>query len=51
MLAERRDGGRYGRPAGRRWPLLLADLGVVLAIILVTPWVVGGAALAAGCRC
>ncbi|MFI7303428.1 MacS family sensor histidine kinase [Micromonospora aurantiaca] len=38
----------YGRPAGRRWPLLLADLGVVLAIILVTPWVVGGAALAAG---
>ncbi len=38
----------YGRPAGRRWPLLLADLGVVLAIILVTPWVVGQAALAAG---
>ncbi|MET8833090.1 DUF5931 domain-containing protein [Micromonospora sp. NPDC004540] len=38
----------YGRPAGRRWPLLLADLGVVLAILLATPWVVGRAALAAG---
>ncbi|WP_091665682.1 MacS family sensor histidine kinase [Micromonospora auratinigra] len=38
----------YRRPAGRRWPLLLADLGVVLAIILATPWVVGRPALAAG---
>lgn len=38
----------YRRPAGRRWPLLLADLGVVLAIMLATPWVVGRAALAAG---
>ncbi|WP_246835511.1 DUF5931 domain-containing protein, partial [Micromonospora sp. MH33] len=38
----------YGRPAGRGWPLLLADLGVVLAIMLATPWVVGRAALAAG---
>ncbi|MGW5669636.1 DUF5931 domain-containing protein, partial [Micromonospora sp. NPDC003776] len=38
----------YARPAGRRWPLLLADLGVVLAIMLATPWVIGRAALAAG---
>ncbi|WP_433649171.1 MacS family sensor histidine kinase [Micromonospora zamorensis] len=38
----------YARPAWRRWPLLLADLGVVLAIVLVTPWVVGRAALATG---
>ncbi|MEU7573930.1 DUF5931 domain-containing protein [Micromonospora sp. NPDC049240] len=38
----------YRRPAGRRWPLLLADLGVVLGIILATPWVVGRPALAAG---
>ncbi|MFI7573525.1 MacS family sensor histidine kinase [Micromonospora sp. NPDC049497] len=38
----------YARPAWRRWPLLLADLGVVLGIVLVTPWVVGHAALAAG---
>ncbi|MFJ8581701.1 MacS family sensor histidine kinase [Micromonospora sp. NPDC093277] len=38
----------YARPAGRRWPLLLADLGVVLAIMVSTPWVVGRAALAAG---
>ncbi|MEH1168539.1 DUF5931 domain-containing protein [Micromonospora sp. CPCC 205539] len=38
----------YARPAGRRWPLLLADLGVVLAIVLATPWVVGRAALATG---
>ncbi len=38
----------YARPAGRRWPLLVADLGVVLAIMLATPWVVGRAALAAG---
>ncbi len=40
--------GGYARPAGRRWPLLLADLGVVLAIMLATPWVVGRAVLAAG---
>ena len=39
---------RYARPAGRRWPLLLADLGVVAAIMLANPWVVGRAALAAG---
>ncbi|SCG36420.1 Signal transduction histidine kinase [Micromonospora echinaurantiaca] len=38
----------YARPRWRGWPLLLADLGVVLAILLVTPWVVGRAALAAG---
>ncbi|MGS2613554.1 MacS family sensor histidine kinase [Micromonospora sp. LZ34] len=38
----------YARPRWRGWPLLLADLGVVLGILLVTPWVVGRAALAAG---
>ncbi|GGM28359.1 histidine kinase [Micromonospora yangpuensis] len=38
----------YARPAWRRWPLLLADLLVVLGVLLVTPWVVGRAALAAG---
>ncbi|MEU8260133.1 DUF5931 domain-containing protein [Micromonospora sp. NPDC048999] len=38
----------YARPARRHWPLLLADLGVVMAIMLATPWVVGRAALAAG---
>ncbi|MFC4021601.1 MacS family sensor histidine kinase [Micromonospora sp. GCM10011542] len=38
----------YARPAWRRWPLLLADLGVVLAIVLATPWAVGRAALATG---
>ncbi|WP_089019127.1 MacS family sensor histidine kinase [Micromonospora coriariae] len=38
----------YARPAWRRWPLLLADLAVVMAIVLATPWVVGRAALATG---
>ncbi|MGC4744418.1 MacS family sensor histidine kinase [Micromonospora sp. DT201] len=38
----------YARPAWRRWPLLLADLGVVLAVVLATPSVVGRAALATG---
>ncbi|MET8043534.1 DUF5931 domain-containing protein [Micromonospora sp. NPDC005215] len=38
----------YARPAWRRWPLLLADLGVVVAVVLATPWVVGRAALATG---
>ncbi|MDG4806042.1 DUF5931 domain-containing protein [Micromonospora sp. WMMD1120] len=38
----------YARPAWRRWPLLLADLGVALAVVLATPWVVGRSALAAG---
>ncbi|MEU4713513.1 DUF5931 domain-containing protein [Micromonospora purpureochromogenes] len=38
----------YARPANRRWPLLLADLGVVLVVLAVSPWVVGRPALAAG---
>ncbi|GAB3954209.1 DUF5931 domain-containing protein [Micromonospora vulcania] len=38
----------YARPAWRRWPLLLVDLGVVMAIVLASPWVVGRAALATG---
>ncbi|MEU5949479.1 DUF5931 domain-containing protein [Micromonospora sp. NPDC047465] len=38
----------YARPARRGWPLLAADLAVVLGILLVSPWVVGRAALAAG---
>ncbi|PWR11955.1 sensor histidine kinase [Micromonospora acroterricola] len=38
----------YARPAWRRWPLLLADLAVVMAVVLATPWVVGRAALATG---
>ncbi|WP_165521826.1 MacS family sensor histidine kinase [Micromonospora zingiberis] len=38
----------YAAPARRGWPLLLADLGVVVAILLVTPWVMGREALAAG---
>ncbi|MFI6229353.1 MacS family sensor histidine kinase [Micromonospora echinospora] len=38
----------YARPARRGWPLLLADLGVVLGILLLSPGVVGHAALAAG---
>ncbi|WP_433127039.1 MacS family sensor histidine kinase [Micromonospora sp. CA-240977] len=38
----------YARPAWRRWPLLLADLGVAMAVVLATPWVVGRAALATG---
>lgn len=38
----------YARPAWRRWPLLLADLGVVVAIVLSTPWVIGREALAHG---
>ncbi|WP_258401717.1 DUF5931 domain-containing protein, partial [Micromonospora noduli] len=38
----------YARPAWRRWPLLLADLGVVMAIVLATPWVVGRTALTHG---
>ncbi|NJP32280.1 MacS family sensor histidine kinase [Micromonospora thermarum] len=38
----------YARPSRRGWPLLLADLGVVLGVVLATPWVVGRAALAAG---
>jgi len=38
----------YADPARRRWPLLLADLVVALAVVLATPWVVGRLALAAG---
>ncbi|WP_230688973.1 MacS family sensor histidine kinase [Micromonospora sp. WMMC415] len=38
----------YARPSRRGWPLLVADLGVVLGVVLATPWVVGRAALAAG---
>ncbi|PZF97984.1 sensor histidine kinase [Micromonospora endophytica] len=38
----------YAEPSRRGWPLLLADLAVVVAILLVTPAVMGGAALAAG---
>ncbi|MGC4852433.1 MacS family sensor histidine kinase [Micromonospora sp. DT4] len=38
----------YARPAWRRWPLLLVDLGVVIAIVLSSPWVVGREALGHG---
>ncbi|MDT0531084.1 DUF5931 domain-containing protein [Micromonospora sp. DSM 115977] len=38
----------YAHPARRGWPLLLADLGVVVGIMLATPWVIGRTALAAG---
>lgn len=38
----------YARPVRRRWPLLIADLVVAMAVLLATPWVVGRAALAAG---
>ncbi|MEU6075556.1 DUF5931 domain-containing protein [Micromonospora sp. NPDC047074] len=38
----------YASPARRGWPLLLADLAVVLGILLATPWAIGPAALAAG---
>jgi signal transduction histidine kinase len=38
----------YARPEWRRWPLLIADLVVTLVLLLVSPWVVGRAALDAG---
>ncbi|MDG4833169.1 DUF5931 domain-containing protein [Solwaraspora sp. WMMD1047] len=38
----------YARPDRRRWPLLSADLAVALAALLVSPWVIGRSALAAG---
>lgn len=38
----------YARLARRRWPLLVADLAVVLGVLLVSPWVQGRAALATG---
>jgi signal transduction histidine kinase len=41
-------GYAYARPAWRRWPLLLADLGVTMAILVVTPWAMGRGNLAAG---
>ncbi|MFY1633925.1 MacS family sensor histidine kinase [Solwaraspora sp. WMMB335] len=36
----------YARPAWRRWPLLVADLLAGLTPLLVSPWVIGRAALA-----
>nr|MDT0657811.1 DUF5931 domain-containing protein [Micromonospora sp. DSM 115978] len=38
----------YARPDRRRWPLLGTDLAVALAVLLITPWAVGRAALADG---
>ncbi|MFG2064417.1 MacS family sensor histidine kinase [Micromonospora sp. NPDC048871] len=38
----------YAAPSRRGWPLLLADLGVIVAILLVTPWVMGREAIEAG---
>lgn len=38
----------YPRPRWRRWPLLAADLTVALATLLVSPWIIGRAALADG---
>ena len=38
----------YAQPGPRRWPLLTADLVIALAALLVTPFVVGRAALNAG---
>ncbi|WP_326562691.1 MacS family sensor histidine kinase [Micromonospora sp. NBC_01796] len=38
----------YARPARRRWPLLVADLLVVMAVLLASVWVAGQAALASG---
>ncbi|WP_368077969.1 MacS family sensor histidine kinase [Micromonospora sp. NBC_01655] len=38
----------YARPAWRGWPLLVADLAVVLGVLLVSPWVEGRAALSTG---
>lgn len=38
----------YARPERRGWPLLGADLAVVVAVLLVTPEIVGRTALAAG---
>jgi signal transduction histidine kinase len=41
-------GYAYARPAWRRWPLLLADLGVTMAVLAVAPWAVGRSNLATG---
>jgi signal transduction histidine kinase len=38
----------YARPARRRWPLLVADLLLVMAALLASVWVVGQSALGAG---
>ncbi|MEV7230404.1 DUF5931 domain-containing protein [Polymorphospora sp. NPDC051019] len=38
----------YARPVWRRWPLLGADLLMSVAVLVVTPWVVGRTALNAG---
>ncbi|MEH1012838.1 DUF5931 domain-containing protein [Micromonospora sp. CPCC 206060] len=38
----------YARPAWRGWPLLLADLLAALGVLLVTPFVVGHAAMTGG---
>lgn len=38
----------FGRPEWRRWPLLIADLAVVLVAIVATPYVVGQQALSDG---
>ncbi|MGC5030242.1 MacS family sensor histidine kinase [Micromonospora sp. DT229] len=38
----------YAAPSRRGWPLLIADLGVIVAILLVTPWVMGREAIEAG---
>ena len=38
----------YAQPARRRWPLLVADLLVVMTVLLASVWVVGQSALAAG---
>lgn len=38
----------YARPARRGWPLLAADLAVVVGVLQVSPWAVGRSALAAG---
>lgn len=38
----------YARPRVRRWPLLLSDLVVTMAVLLVSPAVVGRVALADG---
>ncbi|WP_326555364.1 MacS family sensor histidine kinase [Micromonospora sp. NBC_01813] len=38
----------YARPRWRRWPLFAADLLIALATLLVSPWIIGRAALADG---